>query len=66
MRKFEIELEIHAVKYIVVDAIDEDNALDVVNEVLDTEIIPILPEEMPEVTVNQIYQMDNYDNFDED
>lgn len=66
MRKFEIELEIHAVKYIVVDAIDEDNALDVVNEVLDTEIIPILPEEMPEVTVNQIYQMDNFDSLDED
>ncbi len=66
MKKFEIELEIHAVKYIVVDAIDEDNALDIVNEVLDTEIIPILPEEMPEVTVNQIYQMDNFDSFDED
>lgn len=66
MRKFEIELEIHAVKYIVVDAIDEDNALDIVNEVLDTEIIPILPEEMPEVTVNQIYPMDDFDSFDED
>lgn len=66
MRKFEIELDIHAVKYIVVDAIDEENAFDIVNEVLDTEIIPILPEEMPEITVNQIYPMDDFDSFDED
>ena len=58
MPKFEMELEIYATKYIVVEAVDEDNAMEVLEDILEKEIIPIKPNDYPEVNVLDVYSVE--------
>jgi len=61
--KYELEIGLSAVKHMVVEAEDEEEALEMAEEIFKTTTIPVSPEDLPEIYVNDVfpYEYDNYE-----
>lgn len=58
--KYEVEIDVHAIKYMVVDAHSVDEAIEKAFTILEDADIPVKPEDMPDINI-----MDAWPVFEE-
>ena len=59
MKKYEVSLLIQVEKTLIVEAMDEDDASEIAYEVCENEPIPVGPEDIPEIFVQNIFECDD-------
>lgn len=64
MFEYELDLDVYAQKHLVIKADSEEDALSILEDILMTEVIPITPEDEPDVNVSYIERCDTTKEFE--